>query len=59
MAARSKMEKYKHQIMDLIKRGASIRSTWSIINSSLPDEGKISYTAFFHFVKTHIASKSL
>ena len=54
MAAKSRMEKYREQIIDLIKRGASIRSSWAIINSNLPDEGKISYTAFFHFVKTHV-----
>jgi hypothetical protein len=59
MAAKSRMEKYRYQIIDLIRRGASIRSTWAIINSNLPDEGKISYTAFFHFVKTHIACESL
>ena len=41
MAAKSRMEKYRHQIIDLIKRGASIRSTWEIINSNLPNEGKI------------------
>ena len=59
MAVKSKMEKYKYQIIDLIKRGASIRSTWAIINSHIPDEEKISYTAFFHFVKTHVVCESL
>ena len=54
MPAKSRMEKYRDQIIDLIKRGASIRSSWAIINSNLPDEGKISYTAFFHFVKSHV-----
>lgn len=50
MAAKSRMEKYKSEIKDLIHRGASIRSTWKIINSNLPIEGKISYSAFLHFV---------
>ncbi len=54
MAAKSRMEKYRREITDLIRRGASIHSTWAIINSYIPDEGKISYTAFFHFVKTHV-----
>ena len=54
MAAKSKMEKYSKEIKDLIIKGASIRSTWSIINSQLPEEAKISYTAFFHFVKRNL-----
>ena len=56
MAAKSRMEKYRYQIIDLIKRGASIRSTWAIINSHIPDEEKISYTAFFHFVDKHCSN---
>jgi hypothetical protein len=43
-----------HEINDLLIRGASIRSAWRIVNSSLPTEAKMSYTAFFHFVKKHI-----
>lgn len=54
MAAKSRMEKYRYQIIDLIRRGASIRSTWAIINSNLPDEGKISYNAFLHFINKNI-----
>ena len=57
MAAKSRMEKYRLQIVDLISRGASIHSTWAIINSNLPDEGKISYTAFYHFVIAHIKER--
>ena len=54
MAAKSKMEIFRGEIEDLINRGASIRSTWRVINSHLPKEANISYNAFFHFVKTHI-----
>ena len=54
MAAKSKFEKHKHEINDLLTRGASIRSAWRLVNSSLPTEAKMSYTAFFHFVKKHI-----
>lgn len=54
MAAKSRMEKYRKEIENLIIKGVSIRSAWIIINSNVPEEGKISYTAFFHFVKTHI-----
>ena len=59
MAAKSRMEKYRLQIIDLIRRGASIRSTWAIINSNLPDEGKISYNAFLHFVNKNIKTNVL
>ena len=54
MAAKSKFEKHKPEIKSLLTRGASIRSAWRIVNSSLPIEAKMSYTAFFHFVKKHI-----
>lgn len=54
MAAKSKFEKYKLESTDLLNRGASIRSTWKVINSYLPEEARMSYTAFFHYVKKHI-----
>lgn len=58
MAAKSKMEKYKYEIEDFIKKGVSIRSTWRIINSYLSDDAKVSYTSFYHFVKKHIKEES-
>lgn len=54
MAAKSKMEKFMIEIEDFINKGVSIRSTWKIINSYLSDDAKVSYSAFYHFVKTHI-----
>lgn len=54
MAAKSKLERYKQEISDLIEKGVSIRSTWKIINSELSLKNQISYNAFFHFVKKHI-----
>ncbi len=51
MAAKSRMEKYKKEIRNLILKGVSIRSSWRLINADLPEEGKISYNAFLHFVK--------
>lgn len=54
MAAKSKMEKYRSEIRELINCGASITSTWKIINSKLHVDGKISYTAFYHYVKKNI-----
>lgn len=51
MAAKSRMEKYKSEIKSLISCGASITSTWKIINSKIHADGKISYTAFYHYVK--------
>jgi hypothetical protein len=54
MAAKSRMEKYKSEIKNLIDKGASVRSTWKIINADLPEEGKISYNAFLHFVKNNV-----
>ena len=51
MAAKSRMEKYKSKIENLILKGVSIRSAWRLINADLPEEGKISYNAFYHFVK--------
>jgi len=51
MAAKSRMEKYRLQIVDLIYKGVSIRSAWRLINVNLPKEGKISYNAFYHFIK--------
>lgn len=33
MAAKSRMEKYRLQIVDLIYKGVSVRSTWKIINT--------------------------
>lgn len=54
MAAKSKMEKYKEEIKQLIQTGISTRSAWKIINSKLHDDGKISYNAFSHFVNRHL-----
>ncbi|MFA6761077.1 MAG: hypothetical protein WCR69_08555 [Sulfuricurvum sp.] len=54
MAAKSKLEKFKKEISDLIDKDVSIRSAWKIINFKLSPEAKISYNAFFHFVKKHI-----
>lgn len=54
MAAKSKLEKNKLEIYDLITKGVSIRSSWVLINHALPFESKISYNAFYHFVKKHI-----
>ena len=51
MAAKSRMEKYKKEIENLISKGVSIRSAWRLINADLPEEGKISYNAFYHFIK--------
>ena len=58
MAAKSKLEKYREEITDLVcNKGVSIRSAWKIVNYSLPEEAKMSMTAFFHFVKKHITNK--
>ena len=54
MARYSKMEKFRTQIRDYLKIGVSIRSAQRLINSQLPEEAKISYTAFYHFCKTQI-----
>lgn len=54
MAAKSKLERYKQEISDLMEKGVSIRSAWKIINSGFSLESQISYNAFFHFVKKHI-----
>ncbi|MDD3008871.1 MAG: hypothetical protein PHQ70_08395 [Arcobacter sp.] len=54
MAAKSKLEKFKKEISDLIEKGVSVSSAHKIINSSLSDEAKISYNAFLHFVNKHI-----
>jgi hypothetical protein len=54
MAAKSKLEQYKTKIEDLIEKGISIRSAWKLINSELPSEAKMSYSAFVHFVNKHI-----
>ena len=51
MAAKSRIEKYKKEIINLLDRGASIRSTWKIVNSTIHEDGKISYNAFLHFIK--------
>ena len=56
MAAKSRIEKYKSEIIELIKIGISVRSAWKIINNKISDDGKISYTAFFHFVSKHCSS---
>ena len=54
MAAKSRMKRYKKEIRNLILKGVSIRSSWRLINADLPEEGKISYNAFYHFVKNAI-----
>ena len=54
MAAKSRMEKYKNEIQNFILKGVSIRSAWRLINADLPEEGKISYNAFYHFVRNAI-----
>jgi hypothetical protein len=53
------MEKYRLQIVDLIYKGVSVRSTWRIINADLPEEGKISYNAFLHFVNRNVKATTL
>ena len=58
MAAKSKLEKYKVEISDLISKGMSIRSAWKFFMYDLSEEEKISYDAFLHFVNRHIKSKS-
>ncbi len=59
MAIYSKMDKFRGQIVYFISRGSSIRSAWKIINSHLPEEGKISYNAFHHFVTKNIKIDAL
>jgi hypothetical protein len=55
MAAWSKFEKHKAKIEHLLKNvKISIKSAWKIINYDLLDEVKMSYSAFFHYVKNHI-----
>ena len=54
MAKKSRMEFFKKDIEELIRKGASIRSAWKLINADLPDYAKISYNAFLNFVKKHI-----
>lgn len=54
MAAKSRLEDYRRQITILINSGASIRSSWKIINAMLPAQARMSYNAFYHFVKLHI-----
>ncbi|MBP9491038.1 MAG: hypothetical protein KBE77_06280 [Aliarcobacter sp.] len=59
MAAKSRMEKYRLEIENLIKIGVSIRSAWRLINVNLPEEGKISYNAFLHFVNRNLKTDKL
>jgi hypothetical protein len=59
MAAKSRMEKYKNEIKNLILKGVSIRSAWRLINADLPEEGKISYNAFLHFVNRNVKATIL
>ena len=54
MAKKSRMEYFRKEIEELIKKDVSIRSAWKIINADLPDYAKISYNAFFRFVKNNI-----
>lgn len=51
MAAKSKLERYKQEISDLIGKGVSVHSAWKIV---LADGITISYDAFLHFVNKHI-----
>ena len=53
MAKKSRMEYFRSEIEELIKKGVSIRSIWKIINANLPDYAKISYSAVYHFIKTN------
>ena len=59
MAAKSRMERYKNKIENLILKGVSIRSAWRLINADLPEEGKISYNAFLHFVNRNVKATTL
>jgi hypothetical protein len=54
MAKKSKIDYFKVQIEDLLKKGASIRSTWKIVNADLPEYAKFSYTAFLYYVRKNI-----
>lgn len=49
------MEKYKSEIVELIKIGVSVRSAWKIINNNkISEDGKISYNAFLHYINKNI-----
>jgi len=49
MANKSRIDKFELEVKELIEIGVSIRSAWKIINSKLSNDGKISYSAFYHF----------
>ncbi|MDY3205932.1 MAG: hypothetical protein RBR70_12750 [Arcobacter sp.] len=54
MAAKSRMEKYKIEITELINIGITVKSAWKIINNKISDDEKISYNAFLHFINKNI-----
>lgn len=53
---KSKMEKYKMQIKDLLSKGITVRATWKIINAEIPSYDKVSYAAFLNFVNKQCKS---
>ncbi|OHE11197.1 MAG: hypothetical protein A2525_03790 [Sulfurimonas sp. RIFOXYD12_FULL_36_11] len=57
MAKKSKLEYFKSEIEELLKKGTSIRSAWKIINYDLPDYAKISYSTFRRFIQNDIISQ--
>lgn len=54
---KSKMEKYKCEIEELLNKGITIRATWKIICSDIPSYERISYAAFLHFVNKQCKTK--
>jgi len=54
MAKKSRMEYFRVEIEKYIKIGVNIKNVWKIINAKLPEHSKITYQAFYKYVKKNI-----
>lgn len=55
--AASKMNQHRDKIEMYIKKGASVRSAWSIIMADLHESQKVTYETFFRYVRKNIQIK--
>lgn len=49
MAKQSKLEYFRKEIEELLKKEISIRAAWKILNYDLPAYAKTSYSTFYRF----------
>lgn len=50
MGRYSRLEQHRDKIEELLDIGINLKAAWRILNNTLPKEGKVSYSAFYHYI---------